>query len=174
VRVGLSAVLLAALLASGCYERHDRSYPASDAGVSPFEGRWLVDQPFHAGYEATVYELAADGRFIERCGGGRPSGGGWVPPGRADPVAIVERASDGMGCELVGPWTNRFDTVLAVEAFCDDSVSRTVVLDFVWEGDQPISVEVQKVDGETEGWSHPGFEWRWLPCATTTACSGCE
>jgi len=163
-------VLLAAGLTSGCYERHTRSLDdggTPDAGISRFAGTWLIDQPFHGSYEGTLYELAPDGRFIEGC-----SFGG------SDPVeltAVVERASDHMRCELVGPWTNRGDSPLAVESFCDDSVARTVVLDFVWEGDRPVSVEVQKVDGEMEGWSHPGFEWRWLPCSAATGeCDLCE
>ncbi len=163
MRFAICAVGVAAALSSGCYERHERSYPTSDAGASRFEGRWLVDQPFHAGYEATLYELTSDGRFIERCGGSAPGGGrpSGAPPA---PVGVVERASDGMRCELVGPWSSREETELAVEGFCDDSVARTVVLDFVWDVDRPVSVEVQKVDGEVEGWSHPGFRWRWLPC----------
>ncbi|MCB9592691.1 MAG: hypothetical protein H6719_08155 [Sandaracinaceae bacterium] len=156
-------LLVAALLASGCYARHERSVDASieprDAGPSRYAGRWLVDQPFHAGYEGTYYDLAPDGRFVELC---TVSFDGDVTP-----VGFVERASDGRRCELVGPWDSLGPDVLSIEGYCDDSVRRTVVLDFVWADDRPSEVTIQKVDGEREGWSHPGFEWRWLPCAAS-------
>ncbi|MCA9608513.1 MAG: hypothetical protein KC619_23070 [Myxococcales bacterium] len=163
------AALLLALVATGCYARHERGYAPSDGGVSPFEGVWLVDQPFHALYEATRYELAPDGRFIEECSisFGDPA---------AIPVGQVARTADGLRCELVGPWSSLRPEVLAIEGYCDDSVRRTVVLDVVWDGDRPSAVTLQKVDGEETGWEHPGFEWRWLPCGVATAgeCEVCD
>lgn len=162
------ALLALALLTSGCYARHERGVAPGDGGVSRFEGRWLVDQPYHATYEATIYDLLPDGRFVEVCSEdfGRPE---------AIPVGQVARVADGLRCELVGPWSSLRPEVLAIEGYCDDSVRRTVVLDVVWDGDRPSAVTIQKVDGEESGWEHPGFEWRWLPCvAATGECEICD
>lgn len=162
------ALLALALLATGCYARHERGVTVGDGGVSRFEGRWLVDQPFHALYEATIYDLAPDGRVVEVCSEsfGDPA---------AVPVGRVARTRDGLACELVGPWSSLRPEVLAIEGYCDDSVRRTVVLDVVWAGDRPSAVTIQKVDGEESGWEHPGFEWRWLPCAVSAGeCEICD
>jgi hypothetical protein len=156
------------LLLAGCHASHGRAPLPGDGGVTPaesrFVGRWLVDQPTHALYEATVYDLAPDGRVIEECSF---SMGGPVPTGQ------VQR-SDGLTCAFVGPWSSRHDGELAIEAFCDDSVRRTVVLDVTWGEVAPERVEVKKVGGEEEGWRH--FPpWRWLPCARfPEECLACE
>lgn len=164
MRLALSALLFA----TGCYARHDPSFDVPDGGVSRFEGRWLVDQPFHALYEATVYDFLSDGRVVERCSLS------FGDPG-AIPVGQVARTRDGRRCTFVGPWSSRDASVLAIEAYCDDSVERTVVLDVAWDGDRPSAVAIQKVDGEESGWEHPGFEWRWLPCAASpTDCEVCD
>ncbi|HJL15982.1 MAG TPA: hypothetical protein RMH99_10010 [Sandaracinaceae bacterium LLY-WYZ-13_1] len=150
------------VLAVGCYDSHGRGAGPADGGTSLFEGRWLVDQPEHALYEATIYELAPGGRLVEVCSF---SAGGPVPTG------TVRR--DGVECTFVGPWSSRHEGELAIDAFCSDSVQRTVVLDVAWGDDSPTSVTVAKVDGE-EGWSHGPFAWRWLPCEVDPeACDVC-
>lgn len=158
--------LLAALLLGGCYESHEPPPGPSvipDAGMSRFEGRWLVDHPSRALYDATIYELFMDGRFVEQCSFSFDDFG---------PVGVVEREADGLRCEMTGPWWSRDESVLTVECFGDDSVARTVVLDVLWEGDRPREVTIQKVDGQETGWIHPGFDWRWVPCsADPEACA---
>ncbi|HHH27398.1 MAG TPA: hypothetical protein ENK57_03480 [Polyangiaceae bacterium] len=162
-----------ALLFTGCYAQHRvgarpdsggevADAGDSDAGATRFAGSWLVDQPAHALYEAIRYSLNVDGRFIEQCSVGLGS--------ESPRVATVTRELDGMRCELVGPWSARTNDELAVEGACDDSIARTVVLAFEWAGDQPRTVTVLKVDGETEGWSHGPFEWRWVACEASPMC----
>ncbi|MBX3273631.1 MAG: hypothetical protein KF729_25430 [Sandaracinaceae bacterium] len=154
--------LALALALSGCYGRHDRVYAPPDAGPSRFEGLWQVAQPDLAPVSASLYELAPDGRFVERCS-------------TLGPVAVVERARDGRLCSLVGPWSSRAPDELAVEGFCDDSVRRTVVLAVDWGEDRPRAVTIEKVGGEEEGWSSGPFAWRWTPCAAAGAdCGLCE
>lgn len=157
MRADLALVLC--VLASGCYASHegalgDASLP--DAGPSVFAGRWLVDQPTHALYEATIYDLRDDHWTEEVC---TETFGGPVPTG------VVERTADGLRCHFDGPWQSRHEGELAIDAYCDDSASRTVVLTVSWGTDgAPSEVVVEKVDGE-RGWVHPWPEWRWLPCA---------
>jgi len=82
--------------------------------------------------------------------------------------------TDGLGCVFSGPWSSRHDGELAIESFCDDSVSRTVVLEVVWGERAPETVRVRKVGGEDEGWFHEP-PWRWLPCAHfPDECLVCE
>lgn len=152
-------VLAVIALASGCYASHERPTESIDAGPSPFEGRWLVDQPEHALYEAVVYDLERDGRLIERC---RVEGG--------PPPDTVTRESDGLSCRFTGPWDSRVPEELAILSYCDDSVERMVVLEVALP-----EVTVNKVGGE-EGWTHGPFAWRWLPCrdAAETCAAICE
>ncbi len=157
--------LVAALTLTGCYASHEAARDAGevggpDAGLSRFQGRWFVDQPTHATYEVTIYDLVADGRVVEVCSGGEPS---------RTPTGHVTREVDGLRCVFTGPWASIDARQLAIDCFGDDSVARTVVLGFTWSGDAPEEVRVVKVDGEETGWSHAPFEWRWLPCAAFPA-----
>lgn len=159
-----AALLFAAVLLGGCYEAHERPpLEGPDAGVSRFEGRWLVDHPTRALYDATIYDLRPDGRFVEECS--------FSFDGRV-PVGVVQRDADGLRCEMTGPWSSRVEGELAVDCFGDDGVARTVVLAVTWGDEAPVDVAIDKVDGEETGWTHPGFDWRWLPCASDpTACA---
>lgn len=152
-RLGLGA----ALLLAGCWGSHGLAPVGPDAGTSRFEGRWLVDRPMHALYEATIYELAPDGRFVEECS--FSLGGGPIPTG------VVTREADGLTCELTGPWVSRHDGELAVDCFGDDSVARTVVFGVEWGEDAPTEVRLDKVDGERTGWAMLPYPPRWLPCS---------
>lgn len=136
-----------ALALSGCYASHGRGVEPADAGPSIHEGRWLIDQPTHALYEAVVYDFEPDGRLREVCrveGGSAPDS--------------VTRERDGLTCRFTGPWDSRVPEELAILSYCDDSVQRMVVLDVALP-----EVRVKKVGGE-EGWSHAPFEWRWIRC----------
>lgn len=142
----IRALVLATLtLSGGCYASHGA--PPADAGPSPLEGRWMIDQPYHALYEAVVYDLERGGRLRELCrveGGPRPD--------------TVVRESDGLGCSFTGPWASRVPEELAILSYCDDSVERMVVLELA-----PPDARVKKVGGE-DGWSHGHVDWRWLRC----------
>ncbi len=140
--------VLVALAASGCYASHGITPAEADAGPSIYEGRWLLDQPEHALYEAVVYDLEPGGAMRERC---RFEAG--------PPPDSVTRESDGLTCHFTGPWSSRVPEELAILSYCDDSVERMVVLEVALP-----EVRVIKVGGE-EGWSHGPFTWRWLRCA---------
>ncbi|MGE0790300.1 MAG: hypothetical protein AB7S26_31785 [Sandaracinaceae bacterium] len=143
------ALALTLALLGGCYGNHGADagpIETSDAGMSRFEGRWLL----RADLEAARYELAADHRVIREC-----------QTHRDRAIGRVVRDADGVSCPFVGPWQSRNMGELAIDCFGDDSGARTVVMLVAWSGPAP-TVTLEKVDGETTGWTLVPTEW--LPC----------
>lgn len=150
---------LALVLATGCYASHERALEGPDAGPSELEGRWLIEQPDHALYEAVVFDFERGGDLVEVC---RFEAG--------PPPDTVTRERDGLSCRFTGPWSSRVPEELAILSYCDDSVERMVVLDVTLP-----ELRVRKVGGE-EGWIHGPFTWAWSRCeARADGCaSACE
>lgn len=130
-----------------------------------FSGRWIVDQPFHAGYEATVYELNAVGgvRALDACDLSG-LGDGYV-------TGTVESES-GIRCEFGGGWQSNGPDQLVIAGDCDDDQERAIALGF--DSDTSLNTEgtrvvVDSVAGEA-GWEHRDFAWQWTRCPAT----GCE
>lgn len=135
-----------------------------------FLGTWLVDQPFHAGYEASFYELDASGRlthlFTDIAGGGLAGEleVGLVAIEEPCPSAVCPRVV----CRFGETWRSDGSETLIVDGECDDGVARDIELTF--EGPRAgnaeglTQVEVTRVGDEVENVFHPGFEWRFLKC----------
>jgi len=129
-------------------------------GSELFEGLWVVDQPSHALYEATQYELAPGGVLRE----GDTLGG---------PTEDYATGTVGMGdlsCRFARHWRTLEARVLELDSDCSDGTPRTVVLAFP-DGDESTGLRptVKTVAGEA-GWDHLGFDWAWRKCATDGEC----
>ena len=169
---GVSRVWLALAL-SACGGRTDVSdhsagsaEPDDSERDERFVGTWLVDQPWHAGYEYTVYTFGADGT-VER-------GAGWgeVPPFGSGETGSVRKGDSLLGCTFSDRWESVGDSTLVISGACSDGQGREIVLSFVSPAEQDgegAVVEVVEVGGEA-GWEHGGPEWRWLRCIDREAC----
>ncbi|MCB9540300.1 MAG: hypothetical protein H6704_29140 [Myxococcales bacterium] len=140
----------------------------TDAGapVGDFAGWWLVDQPTHALYEATLYHLGTNGAVADPLALDTGSfEAGFV-------TGVVARGET--ACRFGRAWRAPEAALLVVDGVCDDGVDRPIALRFpappgpaadVWE------VVVETVAGEA-GWTHPGPDWRFLRCASLGECLG--
>lgn len=131
-------------------------------GSGRFVGEWMIDQPFHAGYEASWYVFRADGRLehVRDCAYGGP-----VPTG------FVTDASGETSCLFDGTWWAPDHDTLAIDGVCSDDFAREIRLGFPTDaagnaGGQ-TDVQVVSVGGET-GWVHDVFAWRWTICLEST------
>jgi hypothetical protein len=135
-----------------------------------FVGTWLVDQPDHALYEASFYELEVGGAVTHlgtETFGGEPLEDfevGLVQIEEACPNAICPTVV----CRFGDRWRSAGDDTLLIDGVCDDGLGREIELRFV--GDEVgnavglTQVDVARVGAATEGVSHPGFNWRFLKC----------
>lgn len=140
------------------------SAPETDAATSTvFAGRWLVHQPTHATYEATLYHFRRDGELVER-----GSVGERVPTGH------VERSCGGAApcsgetvrCYFGERWWSTDPETIVIRGDCSDGDRRPIALSF--ENLEDAGERVPRtivVDGEP-GWEHKGFSWQWLRCET--------
>lgn len=195
MRTTSSLALALASLASACSGGAgpggdpDAASPVDAAVDAPgehharFVGLWAVEQPSHALYEVTYYDLAADGR---------------VTVGPSDPpdcTAHLERhcvtgsvarctpAEPGGFCQgaptcLFGDrWHSQGERVLVFAGVCSDQVARDIVIQLEpdtggntgWGGAGGTLVSV---GGET-GWSHDNWPWAFRKCPPGTTPVTC-
>lgn len=140
-----------------------------DAGgperAARFVGLWLVDQPYHARYEASFYALSAAGSVSLVDSYGLATGP--LPAERQTGVVSPSLQST-LLCRFGSRWRSVEERRLIITADCTDGVPRDVELRFESQPSQNASpdgatVSLGTVDGET-GWVHPGFEWRFKKC----------
>lgn len=154
----MRCALLVVLLA-GCPNREPGAVPSER-----FVGQWAVEQPFHAGYEASWYTFHQDGRLTldRNCSF----------DGLEGLTGFVNDPEQTRWCWFGDAWSGQGDSTLAIDGTCDDGVAREIVLGF--PDDQAmntigVGVEVLSVGGE-EGWGHYSFEWRWVKCTPGADC----
>jgi hypothetical protein len=136
------------------------SEPVEDAGM--FTGFWVVDQPSHALYEATLYELRVDGTV--NVGPTDTSSGAEPWPGFV--TGTVQHPTTNVRCDLRGPWDSPALRTLQLESTCADGTPRTVVLTFP-DLDPAVGVMPSGIEVEgASGWTHPGFPWAWRKCGS--------
>ncbi len=135
-----------------------------------FVGDWIIDQPSHAGYEASVYRFGADGslELLETC-----------DVTGADPDYVTGTVAHELGplrCDFDADWWASDSSTLRVGGACTDGQRREIALRF----DSPASanaegatVSVVDVDGET-GWDHRAFAWRWIKCPAEGCTAICQ
>lgn len=155
---GLVVSLLQVVLA-GCAERSTAGDPRETS--DRFAGEWMVDQPFHALYEASWY-FFHDGGQVEHlrdC-----SFGGEVPTG------VVSDASDSLRCQFGDRWSAPDADTLVIDGACSDGRPREIVLGFPADTTANAvgqsAIEVISVGGD-HGWAHSQWEWAWQKCADT-------
>jgi hypothetical protein len=159
--------------------------PPAQAFPDAIVGLWLVDQPYHAGYEASWYDFKADGSLVEvkseSFGHEVPTGTvgrceEWSPQ-NDDHCAEFDNAGECMeyypryctiwseeSCTFGDAWWATAAGSLTIASVCNDGTERDIVFDMaaLLEGDAEAPLVVS-VGGE-EGWFHNMWDWRWLRC----------
>lgn len=190
-RVSRHAWVAAALVAVGCgaktgIEAELGPAPATDGGSGPvarasrFVGLWVVDQPFHALYEATVYRFEEDGRLgvvDTSCGGHLERHGVTGSVARCVPTPSEGWCEAEPTCLFGAAWQSSGASTLIVAGECSDGRPREIRLAF---DDDPTDddraggarVTLESVGGE-RGWSHDNFEWAFRRCPAGTDAAAC-
>lgn len=141
-----------------------------------FAGTWVVDQPFHAGYEASWYELDRSGALqhlrTDDFGGGLVTGFDQVGTATIVGVTCGETASEcdsEISCGFSDQWRSDGADTLIIDGECDDGQAREIELRFMGEasGDAAgiTAVEVVRVGDVTGRVGHRNYEWRFVKCA---------
>jgi hypothetical protein len=125
-----------------------------------FVGVWLIEQPYHALYEANLFRFNSNGS-IELTK--------QLPAG--DYTGTVCSISSGKSCVFGNQWYSLGPDTLVISSHCDDSVKREITLLFpdsnhtecqnpyIWCG-EPILISYQN----DTSWNHCDFQWRWIRC----------
>lgn len=161
LRVAKYALCVWALALAACVSRSPDSGPARD---SHFTGTWVVEQPYHALYEATVYNLEPDGAVN--------AGPTYTVDGYDDRYVTgsVADPQSGVRCTFAGRWYSIDDATIVIDGNCSDGRYREIVLGFSTtpaqigtDGEADADVVVLSVAGE-DGWVHDDWRWRWRRC----------
>ena len=138
-----------------------------------FLGDWRVDQPDHAGYEATLYRFGESGVLSEI--ESQSFGSGQIPTGRVarcDEFRTHEGWTEclawGPECVFGNEWTTSDSQTLIITSTCDDGETRKVALVFE-DPTRPNSSPQIMVAGQTN-WLHNDFPWAWTQCEAEEDC----
>jgi len=171
----MRSLLYALVILAGCsdltpfVDPMEEVDPAGDAPATSerFVGEWMIDQPYHAGYEATWYRFEADTALLRTrvCAVGSPY----------TPTGYVVSADTTRRCDFADRWSSLDDQTLVVQATCTDGASAEIVLAFSEDASTNAqgltTVAVVSVGDETD-WGHFFPEWRWVKCVGTgNACT---
>jgi hypothetical protein len=158
--------------ASGAAGTQGRPVSDADAGVdlgpgdALFTGLWVIDQPSHALYEATLYELSADGMIgvIDTMVSGAEPWPGFV-------TGTVANSDASVRCQFEGSWRSVEARVVELDSACTDGVVRRVQIELPETADLGAGVMpiVRSVEGQS-GFQHDGFPWSWRKCASRDDC----
>lgn len=136
-----------------------------------FVGTWVVDQPAHALYEASVYEFRTDGGLALL---GSYSFNQPIEDYQTGQVAVSDDSCGDWYCEDVkfvcafgAQWSAPDAGTLRIQSVCDDGVTREVELSFTDDASANAqgntTVVVERV-GEHDDAFHWGPEWRFIKC----------
>lgn len=129
-------------------------------------GTWVVDQPNHALYESTHYELHADGAvtvgvsFPDDCSGHLSE---HCVTGSVARCAAGGQGCDATSCVFGSEWWSDGPSTLVIAGECSDGVARPIAIDLA-------TAAVLSVGGET-GWSHDNWDWAFRKCEGAAPCS---
>jgi hypothetical protein len=118
-----------------------------------FSGQWLVDQPYHAGYEATFYQMHEGGSLTME-------NSVW----NTEPTGTVYNPDSNLSCRFGDRWHSPNSATLAIAGECDDAIAREIVLGFSADpanDSNDARAFVISVDGDP-GWYHNQSEWRFF------------
>lgn len=179
------ALVLVSLLAacSGGSDDPDPPDPPVREHHARFVGLWAVEQPTHALYEVTYYDLRADGTVgvgpsvpadctghLERhCVTGSVA--------RCVPAQPGERCEADLTCTFGETWWSLGANRLVIVGDCADGVAREIAIDLrddasansEWSGAGGTLVTV----GGEAGWSHDNWEWGFRKCPAGTGPDDC-
>jgi hypothetical protein len=154
-----SLVLVLPILLAGCAVHDD------DPASGRFAGEWMIEQPFHATYEASWYRFHDGGELEHRrdCAFGGP-----VPTG------FVTDATDTRRCVFGDRWSAADAETVVIDGVCDDGIDRDIVLGFPSDASGnatgQTAIEIRSVAGDA-GWIHSPWDWRWQNCGDTSCVS---
>ena len=141
-------------------------------------GYWIIDQPMHALYEASLYEFRSSGelRLVENYAYGESStyavGSVWKSNNPECPPLI--NCTPLLTCEFADEWKIGVDRVLTVSGVCSDGIRRDIKISLraYYSGSDAISYDIVilSVDGE-RGWYHGPNAWLWRKCIDLEACA---
>lgn len=139
---------------------------AGAPGSEAFAGVWRVDQPGHALYEASFYELRADGTmtYMEA-----------LSDDRHRPVGHVASQVGGrVVCSFGSRWRPISATTLGITGDCSDAQPREIVLEVARPSPGYVgAVEVKLVSvGGERRWKHDGWFWEFARCDSAGRCGG--
>lgn len=171
-------ILLTLVSANACSEC---PVVSSDPNVamfaeSPMLGRWVIDQPAHALYEATEYFFEDDGSIRHGIsvvlGSSAEYRTGVVAP---DIEGCTSQCVESDGdycclpytCDFGDNWMQLSDNVL-IDVDCTDGVSRAFSFS-INELNQPTNLII----GDAPAF-HPGFMWRWNKCDDPALPQSCN
>lgn len=138
-----------------------------------FIGRWYIDQPYHALYEATFYEIHRDGTM--QIGSNDYPAGCRASLYNPCVVGWVGTRDYSKACTFGSKWYSVDANTLVIRGECADGVQRYIRLGFpaAMGRDTHTEPEVLSVDGAT-GWLHNTFEWRFCKCPVGTTEATCH
>lgn len=137
-----------------------------------FVGLWAVEQPSHALYEVTYYDLGSDGSLHD------------VLSDPADCTGHLSEhcvtgsvASGETSCVFGNEWFSRGSSTLVVAGDCSDDVAREIVIEMAadpssntsWAGAGGALVSV----GGAGGWAHDNWDWSFRKCRAGTNPTTC-
>lgn len=154
-------------------------------------GAWLVDQPAHALYEATVYDFQPDGTLVQ----GESL---FFDSGVQAEVGVVgkcvetyteeweECATNGSCetrqythcvnwdpiCTFGDRWGSRDERTLLIEGDCTDGTPHVIELTFPPDADlvEGAYLVPERIEVEGEEWEHNWWEWAWHRCPSPDEC----
>ena len=138
-----------------------------------FVGWWIVEQPTHALYEATHYELRADGELVvgatipDDCSGhlARHCVTGSVA--NCVPRGTESRCESELTCVFGREWWSLDANRLVILGACSDERARQIVIEMNSDASSNASggagARLISVDGE-QAWSHDNWDWAFRKC----------
>lgn len=148
-----------------------------------FVGLWAVEQPNHALYEVTYYDLAADGAIAigpsepSDCSGHLERHCVTGSVARCVPAPDQGLCLDDLTCVFGTSWWSRGADELVILGACSDGVAREIAIQLAadassntgWGGAGGTLVSV----GGEDGWSHDNWEWAFRKCPPGTGATDC-
>lgn len=177
----ISAFVLVCAACSGGVDPEPEPQPSREHDAR-FVGLWAVEQPSHALYEVTYYDLRADGAIA--IGPSDPAdcqghlGQHCVTGSVAACVPTPEqgRCQAELTCVFGATWWSRGSDTLVIAGDCSDAAPREIVLRFAADATGNSSAggggaTLLTVGGDAN-WSHDNWDWvfRKCPSGDVTAC----
>ena len=140
-----------------------------------FHGWWIVEQPFHAAYESTLYEFRPDGELRlgaslpPNCTGHLEANCVTGTVANCTPAPPNDRCESELVCVFGDQWWSKSSRHLVILGECTDGRAREIEIELAADASSNTEFggaggTLLVVDGET-GWSHNNWEWAFRKCA---------